>query len=335
MKNSNNENYDFDKIIAIIESTKERIYTKINEEAITMYFNIGQFISKEMKSNKYGDLYIQKMAIFLKQEYPDLKGFDKRNLYKIKQFYEMYADDNEALKLLTGVNWSSHRVIMTRCKTMDSKIFYMNICVRDRLSVRELERQIDSLYYERCLESNVTLTPAIERSKERTKHIFLNLYSFDFTKITSEVISENELEKAIVNNMKDFILEIGKDFTFIKEEYPIEVGGQEFYIDLLFYHRGLQCLVAFELKVGDFKPEYVSKMDFYLEALDRKVKKESENPSVGIILCTGKNNEVVEYALSRTLSPTMVAEYKLKLIDKEVLTKKLREYAKFTKNDDI
>ena len=137
-------------------------------------------------------------------------------------------------------------------------------------------------------------------------------------------VKESDLRKGLIQNMKDFILEVGKDFTFIDEEYRVQVGGEDFRIYLLFFHRGLQCLVAFELKIGKFKPEYISKMDFYLEALDRQ-KKENENPSVGMILCASKDDEVVEYAMSRTLSPMMVAEYKLQLPDKAVLQKKLQE----------
>ena len=125
--------------------------------------------------------------------------------------------------------------------------------------------------------------------------------------------------------MRDFILELGRDFTFIDEEYRVQVGGEDYAIDLLFFHRGLQCLVAFELKIGKFKPEYVSKMDFYLEALDRQVKKEHENPSVGLILCATKNDEVVEYAMSRSMSPMLVSEYKLQLPDKKILREKLQE----------
>ena len=125
--------------------------------------------------------------------------------------------------------------------------------------------------------------------------------------------------------MKDFILEVGRDFTFIDEEFRVQVGGEDYKIDLLFFHRGLQCLVAFELKIGKFKPEYISKMDFYLEALDRQKKRENENPSVGMILCASKDDEVVEYAMSRTLSPMMVAEYQLQLPDKNVLQNKLQE----------
>ena len=128
-----------------------------------------------------------------------------------------------------------------------------------------------------------------------------------------------------VDIMKDFILELGKDFTFIDEEYRVQVGGDDFRIDLLFFHRGLQCLVAIELKIGKFKPEYVSKLDFYLETLDRQVKKENENPSVGLLLCATKNDEVVEYSMSRTMSPMMVSEYQLQLPEKEVLQKKLQE----------
>ena len=136
---------------------------------------------------------------------------------------------------------------------------------------------------------------------------------------------ENDLRKALIKNMKDFILELGKDFTFIDEEYKVQVGGDDYRIDLLFFHRGLQCLVAIELKIGKFKPEYVSKLDFYLEALDRQVKKENENPSVGLLLCATKNDEVVEYSMSRTMSPMLVSEYKLQLPDKKILQKKLQE----------
>lgn len=143
------------------------------------------------------------------------------------------------------------------------------------------------------------------------------------------------MKRAIVENLKDFILEIGKDFTFIGEEYRVQVGNSDFYIDLLFYHRGLSCLVAFELKIGKFQPEYIGKMNFYLEALDRDHRKPNENPSIGVILCTSKEDDVVEYAMSRSLSPTMVSEYALKLIDKKLLEQKLREFKELMPQDDL
>ena len=153
---------------------------------------------------------------------------------------------------------------------------------------------------------------------------FLDSYVIEFLDLPSD-FKETDLRKGLIRNMKDFILEVGKDFTFIDEEYRVQVGGKDYKIYLLFFHRGLQCLVAFELKIGEFKPEYISKMDFYLEALDRQMKKDNENPSVGMILCASKDDEVVEYAMSRTLSPMMVAEYQLQLPDKGVLQKKLQE----------
>jgi len=153
---------------------------------------------------------------------------------------------------------------------------------------------------------------------------FLDSYVIEFLDLPNEY-RESDLRKALIKNMKDFILELGKDFTFIDEEYKVQVRGEDFRIDLLFYHRGLQCLVAMELKIGKFKPEYISKMDFYLETLDRQVKKENENPSVGLLLCASKNDEVVEYAMSRTMSPMLVSKYQLLLPDKEVLERKLQQ----------
>lgn len=152
----------------------------------------------------------------------------------------------------------------------------------------------------------------------------LDTYSLEFLDLPNQY-SEKDLKKSIISNMKDFILEIGKDFTYVGEEYRVQVGNQDFYIDLLFYNRDLKCLVAFELKIDAFKPEYISKMDFYLEALDRQEKKENENPSVGVILCASRDEQVVEYAMSRSMSPTMLSQYTLKLINKKILENKLKE----------
>ncbi len=185
-----------------------------------------------------------------------------------------------------------------------------------------MSRQIDSGYYERYMLSKEKLLP--EPIKGLKENPFLDSYVIEFLDLPSS-FKEPDLRKCLIRNMKDFILEVGRDFTFIDEEFKVQVGGEDYRIDLLFFHRGLQCLVAFELKVGKFKPEYISKMDFYLEALDRQKKKENENPSVGMILCASKDDEVVEYAMSRTLSPMMVAEYQLQLPDKNVLQKKLQE----------
>ena len=249
----------------------------------------------------------------------------------MKQFYELYKDNEKVSTLLTQLSWSNHLKIMSACKNMEERIFYMNMCIKEKYSARELARQIDSGYYERYMPSQRPLTHAIDESKQATGNIFLDNYVLDFLNLPAEV-SEHDLQKSIIQNLKDFILEIGKDFTFIGEEYRVQVGNHDYYIDLLFYHRGLSCLVAFELKIGEFKPEYVGKINLYLEALDREVKKENENPSVGVILCASKDDEVVEFALSRSLSPTIVSEYNLKLIDKKLLQRKLKEYIELAGN---
>lgn len=224
--------------------------------------------------------------------------------------------------LLTQISWSNHLAIMSKAKTAEERHFYITLCIKELYSARELDGQINSGYYERYILSKEKLLP--EPIKGLKENPFLDSYVIEFLDLPKN-FKEFYLRKGLIQNMKDFILEVGKDFTFIDEEYRVQVGGEDFRIDLLFFHRGLQCLVAFELKIGKFKPEYISKMDFYLEALDRQKKKENENPSVGMILCASKDDEVVEYAMSRTLSPMMVAEYKLQLPDKAVLQKKLQE----------
>ena len=240
----------------------------------------------------------------------------------MKKFYETYKNDGFVTTLLTQISWSNHLAIISKAKTLDERHFYLALCVKENYSARELSRQLDSGYYERYMLSQEQLLP--EPIKDLKENPFLDSYVIEFLDLPSN-FKEADLRKGLISNMKNFILEIGRDFTFIDDESRVQVGGEDYKIDLLFFHRGLQCLVAFELKLGRFKPEYISKMDFYLEALDRQKKKEHENPSVGMILCASKDDEVVEYAMSRTLSPMMVAEYQLQLPDKTVLQKKLQE----------
>ncbi len=168
------------------------------------------------------------------------------------------------------------------------------------------------------------LSETMKQLPQGSQGIFKDSYLLDFLNLP-DTHSEKDLQKAIVSSLKSFIMELGGDFAFLGEEYRLQVGNTDFFIDLLFFHRELNCLVAFELKIGAFKPSYIGQLEFYLEALDRDIKKERENPSIGILLCRDKDDEVVEYALSRSLSPTVVSEYKTKLIPKEVLRKKMNE----------
>ena len=311
---------NFQQIADIINNARERAYRKVNEELILMYWGIGQFLSEQMKNADYGDKYIDSLAEYIKAQFPGIKGFNRRGLYRMKQFYELYSGNEIVSPLVTQLSWTNHLLIMSGCKTDEEREFYMKLSISEHYSKRELERQIDSGYYERYMLSKDKLL----QTANHIKNPFLDSYVIEFLDLP-DVFHENDFRKALIMGMKDFILELGKDFTFVGEEYPIQVGNEDYRIDLVFFHRSLKCLVAIELKVGRFKPEYVSKMDFYLEGLDRQVKKDDENPSVGLILCASKENEVVEYAMSRTLSPMMVAQYQLQLPDKDILRKKLQE----------
>ena len=309
-------------LIKIIDESRQNALKKVNEELINMYWKVGEFLSKESEQAAFGDAYIDGVASEIQEAFPGIKGFNRRGLYRMKKFYETYKDNEIVTPLVTQISWTNHLLIMSGCKTDEEREFYIRLCIKENYSKRQLERQLDSGYYERYMLSTEALLP--ESVKKLGENPFLDSYVMEFLDLPNEY-HENDLRKALIRNMKDFILELGKDFTFIDEEYKVQVGGDDFRIDLLFYHRGLQCLVAMELKIGKFKPEYISKMDFYLEALDRQVKKENENPSVGLLLCASKNDEVVEYAMSRTMSPMLVSQYQLQLPDKAILEKKLQQ----------
>lgn len=318
---------DFSKIIEMIETRRTNAYRKVNEEMILLYLEVGKFLYELKENSNYGDKITTKASEFMKNNYPNIKGFTKRNIERMIQFYNTYKDDEIATPLVTQLSWTNNLLILSGTKTKEERHFYLKLSIKNNYSKRELDRQLSSAYYERYILSDGKALPSVIKTIDEDDYPntkLLDLYSLEFLDLPSE-FSEADLRKAIIKNLKNFILEIGKSFTFVGEEYRVQVGAEDFFIDLLFYNRDLSCLVAFELKVGKFKPEYVSKMDFYLEALDRREKKHNENPSVGIILCADKDEEIVEYAMSRTMSPTMVAEYKLKLIDKELLENKLKE----------
>ena len=313
----------FSEIAQIIKETRENAYRKVNEELILMYQKVGKFLSEKSETATYGESYIDSLSEYIRQLFPGIKGFNRRGLYRMKQFYETYAGNEKVSALLTQLSWTNHLLIMSNSKSDEEREFYIHLAIKERYSSRQLERQMESGYYERYMLSKDKLLP---EPLDTQQNPFLDSYVVEFLDLPS-IFRENDFRRALVKGMRNFILELGKDFSFIGEEYTIQVGGEDYRIDLLFFHRSLHCLVAMELKVGKFKPEYVSKMDFYLEGLDRQMKKPDENPSVGLILCSSKNDEVVEYAMSRTLSPMMVAKYQLQLPDKDILRRKLQELA--------
>ena len=331
-----NDLLNFNEIAKMIETRRNNAYRKVNEELIALYWDFGQYISEKVQDSNWGDKIIDKLVEFMKREYPTMKGFTKRGIYRMKQFYETYKDYEFVSPLVTQISWTNNITILSSTKSMEEKEFYIMMCIKNNYSKRELERQISSGYFYRYMLSNGKANESIEKvvgEEDYPNTKLLDTYSLEFLDLPNNY-SEKDLKKSIISNMKDFILEIGKDFTYVGEEYRIQVGDEDFYIDLLFYNRTLNCLVAFELKTEKFKPEYISKMDFYLEALDRQEKKKNETPSVGIILCAGKNEQVVEYAMSRSMSPTMVSQYTLNLIDKKLLENKLKEIKQILEEND-
>lgn len=313
---------DFEKIISIIEDARSRAIRAVNAELIRMYWDVGEYLSGLCANAAFGDKVVDEIASYIVNSGIKVKGFNRRGLYRMKQFYETYQGDEFVSALLTQISWTNHLQIMSGAKSVEERHFYLQLCAKERYSSRELERQIDSAYYERYMLS--AQKPVPETAPQNVRGSILDTYVLEFLNLP-EPFSEHSLKKAIIENLKRFILEFGKDFSFVGQEYRVQVGNTDFYIDLLFYNRALSCLVAIELKIGKFKPEHIGQINFYLEALDRDVKRANENPSVGLVLCASKDDAVVEYALSRSMSPTLVADYTLYLPDKKVLQDKLRE----------
>lgn len=270
---------------------------------VLLYLDIGKFLY-DLKSNSgYGDKIVAKTAEFMKSNYPQLRGFTKRNLERMIQFYSTYKEDEIATPLVTQLSWTNNLLILSGAKTKEERYFYLKLAIKNNYSKRELDRKITLSYYERFILSEGKQLPTIKKTVDEDDYPntrLLDTYSLEFLDLPNEY-NEMDLKKSIIRILKDFILEI------------------------VFYNRELSCLVAFELKLGEFKAEYLGKMNLYLEALDRNVKKDYENPSVGIILCSSKDKEVVEYSLSKNMSQTMISEYRLKLIDKKILEMKLKE----------
>lgn len=324
-----NRDNQFAEIVSMIRRTKSTLISMANTALIDLYWKVGKYISDKIAVSEWGDGVVKQLAAYIEKNSPDTKGFSDKNLWRMKQFYETYCNADEKLStLLREISWSNNLTIMSRAKTEEERSFYLMLCKSERLSARELNRQLDAALYERTKVSNPKLSTVLRQIAPQAEQVFRDEYVLEFLG-GKDYRSESTMKKALIRQMKHFVLELGKDFLFVDEEYRLQVGNSDFRIDLLFYHRELQCLVAFELKMGKFKPEHLGQLNFYLEALDRDVKKPQENPSIGVLLCKDKDDEVVEYALSRSLSPTMVAEYRLHLPDKALLQQKLRDIYDF------
>lgn len=248
----------------LIVTARQRAMQAVNTELIELHWQVGAYISRKIEAAEWGDGVVAQLAMHLERTQPGLRGFTRRSLFRMRQFYEAYRGDEKVSAPL---------------------------------------RQIHP----------------------QALDVFKDAYVIEFLAL-ERGHAETDLHGGLLHKLRDFLIELGREFCFVGSQYPLQVGGRDFALDLLFFHRGLNCLVAIELKVGRFEPEYLGKMDFYLEALGRNVRKPHENPALGVLLCASKEDEIVEYALNRSLSPALIAEYHTQLPDKKLLQAKLQEF---------
>lgn len=359
---------EFEVAYHIISTHRNKVMQVINNESLLMMWEVGGFVSTKIKSANWGDGIVRQLAEFIHTQDPTARGWSYRTIYKMVQFYDTYS--SEAFKALisnadvTSLNdivpletaqfnnpefvpfemaqipnvlfctgWTNHQIILNRCKSDQEKLFYMLYANRERLQNKELIRAIktnvmDSLLGGRSKQSDKMTKTYPESPMLFKEKIYLDMLGLPLS------YKESKLRKEIVKHMKDFILEMGKDFLFIDEEHRISVGGKVFKIDLLFYHRLLQCMVAIELKTTEFHPKDLGQLEFYLEALDQEERRSNENPSIGILLCKEADMEVVRFALNRSMSPTMVTQYKEQLQVGGVIQRSLVEFCKFLSKEE-
>lgn len=346
----------FGEVIEIILQHKSRATLAVNEELLLMAWNVGGYVSAKLKSEEWGTKVVTQLSEYIRKQRPDLKGYSRSSIYNMVMFYEEYSSEafyttvkkylnsefvqpktgqmetvivqpriGQMPKVLEMTTLTNHIEILCRCKSNEERMFYILYANKEHLVKRELQRCISNQTYTALLGSKNNLSKGMLDTYPTASVTFKDTIFIDFLGLPKKH-SESKLKNGLIEHMKQFILELGKDFIFMDQEYQLNVGASTYKADLLFYHRGLQALVAVELKKTKFHPRDLGQLEFYLEALDRDVKRSNENPSIGIILCPEADKVVVEYAMSRSMSPTMIAEYKRILIPQERMQKQLDEY---------
>ena len=329
-----NHKDSFNEVLTLIQKARQVAYTQVNQVLMELYWSVGEYVSHKTSKENWGKGIVEELATYIKKEDPSIGGFTTRNIWRMKQFYEAYQDNLKLTPLVSQVSWTNNLIILSGNKSDEEKEFYLKESIKNNYSKRELERQIASSVYERTLLGDKKRSSIVQKLPQKTEGVFKDTYVLELLGLPRQY-KEKDLQSAIVSSLKEFILELGIGFAFIGQEYRVSVGNKDFYIDLLFSHRHLQCLVAIELKIGEFKPSDLGQLEFYLEALDRDVKTSHENPSIGILLCKEKDDEIVEYALSRSLSPTVIANYETELIPKKLLKQKVDELCRLYENEGV
>ena len=314
-KNSLGKLQDYPRLLTEI---KERIRSAqyealkaVNKELVGLYWDIGRMIVERQDVEGWGKAVVEQLAADLRTEFPGVGGFSASNLWRMKAFFEAYTGLEKLAPLVREIGWSHNLAILERCKDPLEREFYLRMTRKFGWSKNVLIHQIDNQSYEKSLLGQTNFDQALTPElRAQAKLAVKDEYTFDFLELGEEH-SERELERALIARIEDFLRAMGGMFAFMGSQYRLEVDGKEFFIDLLLFHRRLRCLVAIELKVGEFLPEFVGKMQFYLAALDRQVRQEDENPSIGIILCKEKSRTIVEYALHDARKPIGVATYEI------------------------
>ncbi|MCB9017734.1 MAG: DUF1016 family protein [Prevotellaceae bacterium] len=372
---------EFEQVQGIINLHRSRALQAVNNENLLTAWEVGAYVSARLKAATWGSKTVTQLSEYLRKQDPTLKGYSRRNLYNMVQFFDTYSNSSfsdifSKLKLskqlvqsqtgqivqtpsaqlqeksdngivptqsgqlemqmpaiLNSICWSSHCDLLSLCSYNEQRIFYMLYANRERLDVRELRRAVKTDAYTHLLKGKEFQSIGMKQQYPQAGYMFKDVAFLDFLGLPQRH-SEHKLQQGLVTHIKDFILELGKDFFFVGNEYPINVGGETFKIDLLFFNRALQCFVAVELKTTKFKPADMGQLEFYLEALDQDVKRSNENPSIGILLCKESNQNVVKYALNRSMSPTMVAKYEKELIRQDVLQHCLNEFCQFLEDEN-
>ena len=354
---------EFEAVYSIIAAHRERVVRVVNNESMAMVWKVGGYVSNKLKSSSWGDGVVRLLAEYIHTQDPAARGWSYRTIYKMVQLYDTYSTssftsllaetDMKAYKdfvpfetaqnddsiivpfemaqipnVLFCTGWTNHQIVLNRCKTDAERLFYILYAGRERLENKELLRAIKTDAMGSLLGGKNVQSDTMAKTYPNSPVLFKEKVYLDMLGLPLRY-KESKLRKEIIAHMKDFILEMGKDFLFIDDEHRVTVGSKTFKVDLLFYHRLLQCMVAIELKTTEFQPKDLGQLEFYLEALDQEERRSNENPSIGILLCKDADMEVVRYALNRSMSPTMVAQYKEQLQVGGVLQQSLVEFCKF------
>ncbi|MHB8160256.1 MAG: PDDEXK nuclease domain-containing protein [Thermoleophilia bacterium] len=294
-----------------IRSAQYEALRAVNKELIGLYWDIGRMIVERQKGETWGKAVVERLAYDLQSEFPGIQGFSSLNIWRMRKLFVTYGNNEKLSPLVTEIAWTHNLVILNKCKDDLQREFYIRMTRKFGWTKNVLIHQIDNQTYEKTLLNQVNFDKTLpEEVRNQAKLAVRDEYTFDFLELGDE-FSERQLETQVLARVEPFLREMGGVFSFISSQYRLEVGTKEFFVDLLLYHRRLKCLVAIELKVGEFLPEYVGKMQFYLAVLDDRVRQSDENPSIGIILCRSKNKTVVEYALRDSNKPIGVASYRM------------------------